>query len=312
MSAVAAAPRATALGTYVELAVTDPAAIDPAQRLLRAELRALDRACSRFRADSDLSRVNAGAGRPVPVGARLRDAVRIALNAAEDTEGLVDPTLGSWIDAAGYDRDFSRLPVDGPAVRPAAPLASPAWSAVRVDERAGTIFVPAGCQLDLGATAKAHGADRAVSAIARRLGVGVLVSLGGDVALSGPAPAGGWAVRVVTSTVESASGDQGETVLLATGGVATSSPTARRWRRGGQVQHHILDPRTGVPAATCWSAVSVVAPSCVEANTVATAAVVLGAHAVRWVGGTGLPARLVGVEGGIQRLGEWPEPGRWS
>ena len=312
MNTVTAAPRTSALGTYVELAVTDPAAMAAAQRLLRAELAALDRACSRFRADSDLSRVNAGAGRPVPVGSRLRDAVRVALAAAEDTEGLVDPTLGSRIAAVGYDRDFSQLPVDGSPVSPVAAPTSPAWSGVRVDDRAGTVLVPAGSQLDLGATAKAHGADRAASTIVQRLGVGVLVSLGGDVAVAGPAPAGGWAVRVVASTVQNRGTDRSETVLLAGGAVATSSPGARQWRRGGQVQHHILDPRTGVPVATYWSAVSVVAPSCVEANTVATAAVVLGAHAVRWVGGTGLPARLVGVDGAVQRLGDWPEPGRWS
>ena len=309
MSVLAAAPRASALGTYVELVVTDERALDEAGRLLRDELAALDRACSRFRADSDLARVNAAAGTPVAVGARLREAVRVALLAADATEGLVDPTLGTRLAALGYDRDFAALPADGSAP-PAAGAGGPGWPAVRVDEPRGTVLVPPGCSLDLGATAKAHGADLAARLIADRLGVGVLVSLGGDVATAGEAPPGGWPVRTSASTLRGGRAD--ETVMLATGGLATSSPGARRWRRGGAQQHHIVDPRTGHPAATSWQAVTVAAPTCLDANTAATAAVVLGTAALRWLGGTGWPARLVGTDGTVHRLGSWPEPGPWS
>ena len=170
--------------------------------------------------------------------------------------------------------------------------------------------MPAGCSLDLGATAKAAGADRAAALIAERLDVGVLVSLGGDVATAGDAPAGGWPVRTGVSTLSATEAD--ETIMLGGGGLATSSPGVRRWRRGGVEQHHIVDPRTGRPAATRWQAVTVAAPRCLDANTAATAAIVLGDSALRWLGGTGWPARLVDDDGTVHRLGGWPEPGRWS
>jgi len=304
-----AAPRRSALGTYVELVVTDSAALAEAQRLLDGELTALDRACSRFRRDSDLVRANAGAGTAVPVSGLLREAVRVALAAAEATEGLVDPTLGARLVDLGYDRDFAALPADGPAPR-CSDDDAPAWLDVRVDEPPGTVFVPVGCALDLGATAKAHGADQAAATVAARLGVGVLVSLGGDVAMAGPAPAGGWPVRTSASSVRPAADD--ETVVLGGGGLATSSPGARSWRRGGVLQHHIVDPRTGQPAAAGWRAVTVAAPTCLDANTAATAANVLGGAALRWLGGTGWPARLVGSDGTVHRIGGWPEPGAWS
>ena len=304
-----AAPRGSALGTYVELVVTEQNALPEAQRLLGGELDALDRACSRFRGDSELVRVNAGAGSAVPASDLLRAAVRVALAAADATEGLVDPTLGDRMDALGYDRDFAALPADGPAPGPA-DEERPAWLDVRVDDRAGTVLVPRGCALDLGATAKAHGADLAAHLIADRLGVGVLVSLGGDVATAGPTPHGGWPVRTAASATRPAADD--ETIVLAAGGLATSSPGARSWRRGGVRQHHLLDPRTGRPAATRWRAVSVAAPTCLDANTAATAANVLGAAALRWLGGTGWPARLIDVDGTVHRLGGWPEPGVWS
>jgi thiamine biosynthesis lipoprotein len=103
-----------------------------------------------------------------------------------------------------------------------------------------------------------------------------------------------------------------ETIVLGGGGLATSSPGARRWRRGGVKQHHIVDPRTGHPAVTRWRAVTVAAPTCLDANAAATAAVVLDTAALRWLGGTGWPARLVDGDGSVHRLGGWPEPGRWS
>ncbi len=310
---LAIAPRGRALGTYVELVVTDEDALDPARRLLDQEIADLDLACSRFRTDSDLTRVNAGAGRPVPAGPLLRAAVRVALASANATEGLVDPTLARRLEELGYDRDFADLPTDGdvPAPDPRADNdAPPPWAGVSVDDASGTVLVPAGSGLDLGATAKAWCADRAAARIATALDVGALVSLGGDVATAGRAPVGGWPVRAATSSKRRGAGD--ETVLLGGGGLATSSPLARSWRRGGEHQHHVLDPRTGRPAEPCWASVSVAGPSCVDANTAATAGVVLGRAALRWLGGTGWPARLVALDGTVHRLGGWPEQRRWS
>jgi thiamine biosynthesis lipoprotein len=312
---VATAPCDKALGTYVELAVTDSAALPMAQAMLRSDLAELDHACSRFRSDSDLTRANAAAGTATPVSSRLRDAVRIAIDVARETDGLVDPTLGTALIEVGYDRDYAELPTDTPDRLPgwdpsdADPLAA-SWESIVIDDARGTITVPAGVRLDLGATAKARGADLAAERIAETLGVGVMVSLGGDVAIGGPAPEVGWAVRVVTSTV----GDVGdaETVMLTNGGIATSSPGARTWLAGGERQHHILDPRTRRPVSTPWSSVSVVASTCVTANAATTAAVVRGDAAPRWLAGSCLPSRLVAADGSIRRLGGWPDPSRWS
>ncbi len=156
-------------------------------------------------------------------------------------------------------------------------------------------------RLDLGATAKALASDRAADAAARAAGCGVLVSLGGDVAVRGPAPGDGWPIGVADD--HRARGPV-PTVLVRGGGLATSSTTQRRWRRGGQVVHHILDPRTGLPPEPVWRTVSVAAASCVAANTFSTAAIVWGAEAPDRL--RGVPARLVGEDGDVVTTGGWP------
>jgi FAD:protein FMN transferase len=159
--------------------------------------------------------------------------------------------------------------------------------------------------IDLGATAKALAADRAAHAAHEAAGCGVLVSLGGDVAVAGPAPRDGWAVRVM----EDHAGPQeaaGQTIAIRSGGLATSGTTVRRWRAGGVPRHHILDPRTGEPAAVTWRTASVAAASCVDANTASTAAIVRGADAAPWLLRHGLPARLVAARGRVLLVGAWP------
>lgn len=307
MSAAPAAVTFPALGTSAELLVTDPAALPTATALLRTELAALDRACSRFRPDSELVAVNRGAGRAVPAGTLLRQAVRAALVAAVQTHGDVDPTLGRRLRELGYDRTFADLPHDGPATVPG-PWRPGTWRLVELDEAAGTIGVPDGVELDLGATAKAFGADRAARLIATVTGCGVLVNLGGDLACEGPAPEGGWLVRVCDRPGSPQPGDVEQTVRLAGGGLATSSTTVRTWRRGGVARHHLLDPRTGMPVDPVWRTVSVTAGTCVDANTASTAAVVRGASAPQWLAASGLPARLVADDGEVTAVGGWPVP----
>jgi FAD:protein FMN transferase len=290
-----------ALGTTAELVVTDPAALSPAHRAVLAELEAIDTACSRFRADSELVRLNAAAGQAVAVSPLLGEALDVALEAARRSRGAVDPTVGAALVAVGYDDDFAALPADGPAVfaRPA-----PGWRTVRRDRAAGTVMLPPGVEIDLGATAKALAADRAARAAAAAVGgVGVLVSLGGDVALAGPPPGDGWPVGIADSHRD---GAPAATVLLHDGGLATSSVTQRRWRRGGRMLHHILDPRTGAPVAPVWRTVSVAADTCVAANTASTAAIVWGARARRRLARAGIHARLVSLEGTVATTGGWP------
>src|SRR5580698_10485814 len=106
----------TSLGCLVHLTVTEPRTLDAARALLEADLAALDAACSRFRPDSELAQLDQAAGQPAPVSPLLAEAVAVALRAAELTGGDVDPTIGEAIVAAGYDRDFTLIPADGPAV----------------------------------------------------------------------------------------------------------------------------------------------------------------------------------------------------
>jgi thiamine biosynthesis lipoprotein len=291
-----------ALGSTAGVVVTCPSSLRAARRAVEAELAALDLACSRFRDDSELSRLNASGGRPCDASPLLLEAVGVALRAAALTEGIVDPTVGEALVLAGYDRDFSEL-----ADRPAVPLVArrvPGWTKVRLDLGRRTVRIPPGVRLDLGATAKALGADRAAAAAAREAGddVGVLVNLGGDIATAGPAPAGGWLVRV-TDDHRAPLDEPGQLVGVATGGLATSSTAVRRWGSGA---HHIIDPRTGVPAESPWRTVSVAARTCVDANIASTAAIVLGQEAHDWLASRGLPARLVDGGGRVITVADWP------
>jgi thiamine biosynthesis lipoprotein ApbE len=291
-----------ALGTTARV-VVDGGPVDDAVALLTEELDAIDRACSRFRDDSELMAVNRAAGASVVVGPVLLEAVEVALRAARLTEGRVDPTVGRALVVLGYDRDFDRLERVGP------PLVVrtgrvPGWQAVRVNRSRSTIRVPEGVLLDLGATAKALAADRAAGRIAASLGCGALVSLGGDVSIAGPARVGGWPVKV-TDDHAAPPDAPGETVALESGGLATSSTTVRWWSRGGEVQHHVVDPASGRPAAGPFRTVSVAAGTCVDANTATTAALVLGADAPRWLEHVGLPARLVDHDGRVMYTAGW-------
>jgi thiamine biosynthesis lipoprotein len=294
-----------ALGTTASVLVTDPARLNRASSAVARELDAIDRACSRFREDSELVAVNRAAGRPVRVGELLVEAVEGALRAAELTDGDVDPTVGRALRLAGYDRDFAAIRDDGPRV---SVVHAPRWRTVHVDRTRGLVRVVHGVELDLGATAKALAADRAARVASGCVDAGVLVSLGGDIAVCGTHPSGGWPIRV--SDDHAAHPDApGAAVAITAGGLATSSITVRRWRRAGQALHHILDPRTGLPAPVVWRTVSVAAGSCLDANIATTAAIVRGASAPRWLAGLGLPARLVALDGTVLRVGAWPEEG---
>jgi thiamine biosynthesis lipoprotein len=179
------------------------------------------------------------------------------------------------------------------------------WRAVELARDPDRVRAPEGVTLDLGATAKALAADRAAKAAHLACGAGVLVSLGGDIATSGPPPADGWKVHV-TDDHRAGALAPGQTVSIRSGGLATSSISVRRWMHEGQVKHHILDPRDGQPVNTRWRTVSVAAASCVEANIASTAAIVLSRRALRWLKEQGLPARLVSISGTVEVGGGWP------
>ena len=291
-----------ALGTYVYLATTEAQLLEPARQMAIRLLADVDRTCSRFRQDSDLVSANLAAGSWTRVDPLLVQAIDAAMEAAAQTDGLVDPTLGHSLVAVGYDRDLALMPAasSDPAGVPL-PARSGAWREILLDP-AGAVMVPRGCALDLGATAKAWAADLIASSVAAESDSTVVISLGGDVAVSGPS---GWPVSVTETVDDSA---DAEIVHLPSGGLATSSTAARRWIRGGVVQHHLLDPLTGEPTRGPWRTVTATGATCVLANTASTAAIVLGDKALGWLTERDIPARLVDGEGTIVRTSRWPEP----
>ena len=296
-----------ALGSTVVLQLTDRRALSSARSEVESELAAIDRACSRFRADSELSRLNARAGGPMQGSRLFIEALEVALRAAELTGGDVDPTVGRALQLAGYDRDWHLLAPCEDEPKPPALTArvKAGWRTVALDRRARLIRIPAGVQLDLGATAKAWAADRAAAAATRATGCGVLVSLGGDIATSGPPPASGWRIRV-TDDHRSDPCAPGQTVYIRSGGLATSSTAVRRWSHNGHTMHHIIDPATGTPARTRWRTVSVAAAHCTDANIATTAALVRAGGAPEWLQSLGLPARLIDWDDGVTTVGDWP------
>jgi len=298
-----------ALGTLVHLVVTEPSCLPAARTLLEADLAAVDLACSRFRADSEICTLKTtGREKGQQVSPLLAEAIAVALRAAELTDGDVDPTVGAAMSAIGYDRDFEQIRHADSSARQAVTVRTvPGWREVRLEGQ--TLTMPKGVQLDLGATAKAWAADRSAARIARQQGCGVLVSLGGDIAVAGPAPAGGWRIRVQDVTGSPDEAPEGPYALIAIrdGGLATSSTKARRWQRGGDVLHHILDPRTGLPAEPVWRTVSVAAGTCADANAASTAAIIRGRAALGWLARLGLPARLVDATGVVFTVAGWPQ-----
>lgn len=282
----------------MRLAVEDDRCVSAAAQELVAILDRIDRIASRFRDDSALSRANRCAGKPVAIPRALVELLSVALDAAEQTAGAVDPTVGASLQRWGYDRDIADIALDGPVGFADSPAVS--WRQVRLDRRIGLLTVPPGTSLDLGATAKAHTADHAAHVLHQRFDTAVMVELGGDLAIAGDRP-GGWPIRVA----EHESGP-GQTIVLHHGGLATSSMTVRCWQRGGRLAHHLIDPRTGAPAASCWRTVTVAADTAVAANTASTAAIVLGERARAWLTERRAAARLVARDGRISTTAGWP------
>lgn len=242
-------------------------------------------AFSRFLPQSELSQVNASPRPALPVSPLFARALRVAQRIAGATGGLVDPTLGEAIESAGYDRDFPLLREDG-ELGPAAPSR---LGEVRLD---GLVLRrPPGLLLDLNGVVKALAVDEAAAAL-RRDG---FVSAGGDLATHGPVDVGlpgGGSIRVLR------------------GGLATSGISTRSWRRGGEEQHHLIDPRTGRPSRSPWAQVTVSGASCLDADAAAKAAFLLGADGPGWLDEHGLPGRFVGREGKIVETELWARDAR--
>ena len=224
---------------------------------------------SRFRPDSELNRVNACRSDAVLVSELFARVLRVGLGAARATAGLVDPTVGVAVEAAGYDRDFSLLVPDP---RPTKSTMPGRWR--RVDVSGVLVFRPPGLRFDLNGVVKSLAVDEAL-ALVRGPG---FVAAGGDIATRGDLVAGL---------------PRGGSIRLLAGGLATSGTTWRRWWRGGSIQHHLIAPRTGMPADSWWDEVTVAATSCLAADVAAKAAFLLSDDGPDWLDEQGLPGRFV-------------------
>ena len=315
-----------ALGTHADLVVTGD--LDLARAAVEAVLAEVDGTYSRFRPDSELMELNRRAGETVALSPLLARAIGAAIRAARLTEGLCDPTIGQALLRIGYDNDFAVIAAASAAIELRLERA-PGWRMLRFDPVARTLRAPQGVSIDLGSTGKALAADLAAAAAVAamdarsswasaadrgddRAGAGALVSIGGDLAMAGSVPADGWQVRIAEDSSLPPDavlpGQPAEVVTVRQGAIATSSTMVRQWRRGAVTVHHLIDPRTGLPARSPWRTVSVAAATCVDANTAATAALIRGEDGPAWLEGLGLAARFVATSGQVVRAAGWPEP----
>ncbi len=236
-----------------------------------------EQALSRFRADSELNQLNRRAGHWMRVSATLWDVIQLALTAARWTDGLISPTILTALEAAGYDRTFADLAANDQAV-----IAQPdgQWRSIQRQSLKRSICLPPQARIDLGGVAKGWAADRAAKKLAAH--GPVLIDAGGDIAISGPQADGSpWPIGI-NNPFEP---DQiFETLKVARGGVATSGRDYRRWQKGGAWQHHIIDPRTGLPAQTDVLCATAIAPSTFEAEVAAKVILLSGSEAgMEWL-----------------------------
>ncbi len=257
------------------LAVIDTADSTPAAQLAAVPgwFEAWEQQLSRFRTESDLSRLNTADGHTVVVPPALWEVLGVALEAARQSDGLVQPAILAALETAGYDRSFDELAREGNSV--AGQRHAGDWQTITLARRTCAVTLPSGLRLDLGGVAKGWAADQA----ARRLAEAgpALVDAGGDIAVSGPmADRSPWPIAIANPLAPEQSIGL---LLLDQGAVATSGRDYRRWMRGGVEQHHIIDPRTGRPAQTDVLSATIVAPDGPSAEMAAKVALILGSRA---------------------------------
>jgi thiamine biosynthesis lipoprotein len=274
-----------------------------ARAIVRSLMGQVDRAVSRFRDDSDLSRINAAAGTYTFVSPLALRLIDIAVRTSADTAGAVDPSLGADLVALGYDTDIDVVRARRVASAPTLRHRPGSWRGIKIDHSLRRVGVPEGIRLDLGATAKAWTVDEAVRRFHTYCVRSALVSIGGDLAVAGVPPRDGtWQIDV--AEVEGAAAVR---VGMSIGALATSSTMGRRWHRAdGVAVHHLVDPRTGLPARGRWRTASVWAPTCLAANTASTWLLVDPDAAAADVAKKGYTARLVAHDGSAETIGDWP------
>jgi thiamine biosynthesis lipoprotein len=251
---------------------------------VQALLQTVHRTLTRFAADSELSRLNARTGEEVAVSPMLLRAVQAALWAAQLSDGLVDPTVLRDLERAGYATSRARrMPAAladaiaaAPARRPAAPRSTQEWATIEVDTQRRTIRVPAGVRLDLGGSAKGLAVDLAAGLLSNN--ASFAIDAGGDIRIGAASPC----ERLVhiSHPLEE---EVVHSFAVFQGAVATSGLRTRVWRNGGGFAHHLIDPARGTPAWTGVIQATALAPTTLEAETLAKTALLRGLHAGRQV-----------------------------
>jgi thiamine biosynthesis lipoprotein len=284
---------------------------------------------SRFKDDSELSLLNRAGGQPIAVSETLWNVLQMALTAARSTGGLVNPAVLNALEAAGYDATFDEIKVrkdtgtddprefasssTGDRQQPATGAPQPttinpqpsttSWQSIKTYSRTRSVKLPHGVRLDFGGIGKGWAADEAVKLLAQY--GPALVDAGGDIAVSGPAdrsvdwPVGVDAPSASVQTGPTALADLLELLAISSGGLATSGIDYRRWQQGGQWRHHIIDPRTGLPAQTGVLTVTMIAPTACAAEIAAKAVLLLGSEeGLAWLDSRPTLAGLLVLEDG--------------
>jgi len=289
------------MSAWLEFADEEQAAETLAQ--VEALFDAAEERLSRFTATSELSRLNARPGQWVAVSNVLWTLVAKAIQLAEQTEGFFDPTLLNALVAAGYDRSFSDLVrQNGRAGRiiSYATGAKRGWQRVTLDTAHHAIWLPEDLRIDLGGIGKGYTAQQAVHFLSQW--GPCLIDAGGDlVAGDAPATLPGWPVALAAPTLhEDADSADLAQIWLKNATLATSGIDYRHWQQNGQRMHHLIDPRTGQPAATDLVTASVLAADATVAEAWATALLIAGqAHAEKEIAEKGLAVALVDQAGGL-------------
>src|SRR3954447_5494427 len=296
-----------AMGTDVHLIVVGGAkGLLP---LAAAMIDELERKWSRFLPDSEVSRLNAAAGQPLPVSGETLELVAGAIAGWHDTGGRFDPTLLGAVVAAGYDRSFEQLApaslahddggrhVDWLRTHIQAPSRC---GEIVVDRSAGTVTMPVDAGFDPGGIGKGFAADLVATDVMAAGADGVCVNIGGDLRVVGAAPDGGvWTVEVEDPFGGASLG----VIRMHDGGIATSSRMRRAWTHGGQPQHHLIDPCTGRPASTGLAAAAVWSGDATSAEILAKSAFLAGVDGAEQVlAGRSVSALLIEDSGAVHEL----------
>jgi thiamine biosynthesis lipoprotein len=277
----------------------DPELLAEAEQIFRD----VEERFSRFRPSSELVRLNTSAGLEVHVSREMFDLLSLCLAFHESFQAVFDPAILPSLESAGYDRSFELVAKAGGQGRRAPTRKSGSISDIKLDRGRSTVCCPPGLRLDLGGIAKGFAIDRAARVLAPS--ADFLIDVGGDIAVRGVGSDGGpgWLIAVADPFRPERDVCW---LRLVDAAVATSTTMRRRWHRDGRSLHHIIDPRTGNPAATGLAQVTVVAQTAAAADVYAKTALILGIEAgAQWLAERSIPALLVTDRGGLLRSPRW-------